>query len=217
MPGPMGLPLARERRNWLRRLGLPLLAALLPLLAAAPLARAGNQQEEALADSVRVALTSAIRDSAPPRPVFRNENDRLRFEGWLAQMSARLQRKMPDQQTRHEFLSTVWYESHRAGLDESLVLGLIQVESAYRKYAVSLVGARGYMQVMPFWTRVVGDNNRSALFNMQANLRYGCSILRMYLDMERGNYFLALGRYNGSRGKPDYPNAVLAAKNFWRY
>ena len=212
MPGPIGLPLGRERRNWLRRLGLPLLAALLPMLALA-----GNQQEEALADAVRVALTSAIRDSAPPRPVFRSESDRLRYEGWLAQMSARLQRKMPDEQTRHEFLRTVWYESHRAGLDESLVLGLIQVESAYRKYAVSLVGARGYMQVMPFWTRVVGDNNRSALFNMQANLRYGCSILRMYLDMERGNYFLALGRYNGSRGKAEYPNAVLAARNFWRY
>jgi soluble lytic murein transglycosylase-like protein len=209
-------PVQAERRNWLRRLGLPLLATLLPLVCA-PFAHAGNQQEEALADSVRVALASAIRDNAPPRPVFRSESDQRRYEAWMAQMSARLKRKMPDDQTRHEFLSTVWYESHRAGLDESLVLGLIQVESAYRKYAVSLVGARGYMQVMPFWTKVVGDSNRSALFNMQANLRYGCSILRMYLDMERGNYFLALGRYNGSRGKPEYPNAVLAAKNFWRY
>jgi len=209
-------PVRVERRNWLRRLGLPLLATLLPLVCA-PFAHAGNQQEELLADSVRVALTSAIRDSAPPRPVFRTEGDQLRYQAWVTQMSARLKRKMPDEQTRAEFLSTVWYESHRAGLDESLVLGLIQVESAYRKYAVSLVGARGYMQVMPFWTRVVGDSNRSALFNMQANLRYGCSILRMYLDMERGNYFLALGRYNGSRGKPEYPNAVLAAKNAWRY
>jgi len=206
-----------ERRNWPRRLALSLLTALLPLLACAPLAQAGNQKEEALADSVRLALANAIRDSAPPRPSFRSEGDRLRYEAWLGQMSARLKRKMPDDQTRNEFLSTVWYESHRAGLDEGLVLGLIQVESAYRKYAVSLVGARGYMQVMPFWTSVVGDSNRSALFNMQANLRYGCSILRMYLDMEGGNYFLALGRYNGSRGKPEYPNAVLAAKNNWRF
>jgi soluble lytic murein transglycosylase-like protein len=97
------------------------------------------------------------------------------------------------------------------------VLGLIQVESAYRKYAVSMVGARGYMQVMPFWTKVIGDSNRRALFDMQTNLRYGCSILRMYIDMEGGNLYLALGRYNGSRGKPEYPNAVLAAWKNWEF
>jgi soluble lytic murein transglycosylase-like protein len=97
------------------------------------------------------------------------------------------------------------------------VLGLIQVESAYRKYAVSLVGARGYMQVMPFWTKIIGDSNRRALFDMQTNLRYGCSILRMYIDMEQGNLYLALGRYNGSRGRPEYPNAVLAAWKNWQF
>jgi soluble lytic murein transglycosylase-like protein len=96
-----------------------------------------------------------------------------------------------------------------------LVLGLIQVESAYRKYAVSMVGARGYMQVMPFWAKVIGDDDRSKLFHMQTNLRYGCAILRMYLDMEAGNLYLALGRYNGSRGRPEYPNAVLAAWKKW--
>ncbi len=96
------------------------------------------------------------------------------------------------------------------------MLGLIQVESAYRKYAVSIAGARGYMQVMPFWTRVIGDDDRRKLFHMQTNLRYGCSILRMYIDMERGNLFLALGRYNGSRGKAKYPNAVLAAWKKWQ-
>jgi soluble lytic murein transglycosylase-like protein len=118
---------------------------------------------------------------------------------------------------RTEFLETLWYETKRAGLDPGLVLGLIQVESAYRKYAVSVVGARGYMQVMPFWTNVIGDSDRRKLFNMQTNLRYGCAILRMYIDMEKGNLFLALGRYNGSRGKPEYPNAVLAAWNKWRH
>ncbi|MYN43810.1 transglycosylase SLT domain-containing protein [Pseudoduganella sp. FT93W] len=186
-----------------------LLAATLPALA-------GNQKEEALADSVRLALANAIRDAAPPQPSFRTEAERQRYQQWLEQMSARLQRRLPDQQTRTEFLATVWYEARRAGLDPAMVLGLIQVESAYRKYAVSMVGARGYMQVMPFWTSVIGDHNRSALFNMQTNLRYGCAILRMYLDMEAGNLFLALGRYNGSRGKSDYPNAVLAAWNHWK-
>ena len=182
----------------------------------APAAQAGTQKEEALADSVRVALANSIKDATPPRITFRTEAERLGYEGWLAQMSARLQRKLPDQQTRHEFLATVWYESRRAGLEPGMVLGLIQVESAYRKYAVSLVGARGYMQVMPFWTNVIGDRDRSALFNMQTNLRYGCAILRMYIDMEGGNLYLALGRYNGSRGRPQYPNAVLTAWNNWK-
>jgi len=182
----------------------------------APAAQAGNQKEEALADSVRVALANSIKDATPPRITFRSDAERLRYEGWLAQMSARLKRKLPDEQTRHEFLATVWYESRRAGLEPGMVLGLIQVESAYRKYAVSLVGARGYMQVMPFWTNVIGDRDRSALFNMQTNLRYGCAILRMYIDMEGGNLYLALGRYNGSRGRPQYPNAVLTAWNNWK-
>jgi soluble lytic murein transglycosylase-like protein len=190
--------------------------ALVVLAAAAPLALAGNQKEEALADSVRLALSNAIKDATPPTPSFRNPSDEARYRNWLDTMSYRLKRKLADEQTRTEFLATVWYEARRAGLDPGMVLGLIQVESAYRKYAVSIVGARGYMQVMPFWTNVIGDRNRSALFNMQTNLRYGCSILRMYLDMEAGNVYLALGRYNGSRGKPEYPNAVLAAWNNWK-
>ncbi|MYN28114.1 lytic transglycosylase domain-containing protein [Duganella levis] len=190
--------------------------ALVVLAVAAPLALAGNQKEEALADSVRLALSNAIKDATPPTPSFRNPSDEARYRNWLDTMSYRLKRKLADEQTRTEFLATVWYEARRAGLDPGMVLGLIQVESAYRKYAVSIVGARGYMQVMPFWTNVIGDRNRSALFNMQTNLRYGCSILRMYLDMEAGNVYLALGRYNGSRGKPEYPNAVLAAWNNWK-
>jgi soluble lytic murein transglycosylase-like protein len=197
--------------KWLARV---LLAAGLACCAAA---QAGNQKEERLADSVRLALANAIKDARPPQPVFRDEAARQRYQLWFAAMSERLKRKLPDQQSRTEFLETAWYEATRAGLDPGLVLGLIQVESAYRKYAVSLVGARGYMQVMPFWTNVIGDSNRRALFDMQTNLRYGCSILRMYLDMEGGNLFLALGRYNGSRGRPEYPNAVLAAWKKWEY
>ncbi|MDL2354451.1 MAG: lytic transglycosylase domain-containing protein [Pseudomonadota bacterium] len=196
----------------MRWLGRALLAA---GLAAAAAAQAGNQKEEALADSVRLALANAIKDARPPQPVFRDEAARQRYGVWLAEMSERLRRKLPDAQSRSEFLATAWYEATRAGLDPAMVLGLIQVESAYRKYAVSMVGARGYMQVMPFWTGVIGDSDRRKLFNMQTNLRYGCAILRMYIDMEQGSLYLALGRYNGSRGRPEYPNAVLAAWKKW--
>jgi soluble lytic murein transglycosylase-like protein len=186
-------------------------------LAAGGTAHAGNQQEEEMADSVRLALSNAIADTRPPKPAFRDEAARVRYQMWFTEMSARLKKRLPDDLSRTEFLESAWYEATRAGLDPGLVLGLIQVESAYRKYAVSIAGARGYMQVMPFWTRVIGDNDRRKLFHMQTNLRYGCSILRMYIDMERGNLYLALGRYNGSRGKPQYPNAVLAAWKKWEF
>jgi soluble lytic murein transglycosylase-like protein len=186
-------------------------------LAAGGTAHAGNQKEEAMADSVRLALSHAIADTRPPKPTFRDEAARVRYQMWFTEMSARLKKRLPDELSRTEFLESAWYEATRAGLDPGLVLGLIQVESAYRKYAVSIAGARGYMQVMPFWTRVIGDNDRRKLFHMQTNLRYGCSILRMYIDMERGNLYLALGRYNGSRGKPQYPNAVLAAWKKWEF
>ncbi|HTH45259.1 MAG TPA: lytic transglycosylase domain-containing protein [Oxalicibacterium sp.] len=187
------------------------------LLACATFAvHAGNQKEEALADSVRIALSRAISDPSPPIPQFSEIEERLAYLRWLGDMSERLSKRMPDRQTRIEFLRTVWYEARRAGLDPEMVLGLIQVESAFRKYAVSPVGAHGYMQVMPFWTAmVVGKRDARILFNMQTNLRFGCSILRMYLDMEKGDLFLALGRYNGSRGRPEYPNAVLAAWRKW--
>ena len=180
-------------------------------------AHAGNQKEEAMADSVRLALANAIADARPPKPVLRTEAARQRYQQWFDEMSRRLAKRIPDDFSRTEFLETVWYESTRAGLDPAMVLGLIQVESAYRKYAISIAGARGYMQVMPFWTKVIGDGDRRKLFHMQTNLRYGCSILRMYIDMEKGDLYLALGRYNGSRGKPQYPNAVFAAWKTWEF
>ena len=180
-------------------------------------AHAGNQKEEAMADSVRLALANAIADARPPKPVLRTEAARQRYQQWFDEMSRRLAKRIPDDFSRTEFLETVWYESTRAGLDPAMVLGLIQVESAYRKYAISIAGARGYMQVMPFWTKVIGDGDRRKLFHMQTNLRYGCSILRMYIDMEKGDLYLALGRYNGSRGKPQYPNAVFAAWKKWKF
>ncbi|MES2106753.1 MAG: lytic transglycosylase domain-containing protein [Pseudomonadota bacterium] len=178
---------------------------------------AGNQKEEAMADAVRVALAKAVSESRPPRASFADIDERIKYLQWLGEMSSRLKKRLPDNQTRLEFLETVWYEAKRAGLEPALVLGLIQVESAFRKYATSIVGARGYMQVMPFWSRVIGDNDAKKLFQMQTNLRYGCAILRMYIDMEGGNLYLALGRYNGSRGQADYPNAVLSAWKRWEY
>jgi soluble lytic murein transglycosylase-like protein len=185
------------------------------LLAAAQIAHAGAQLEEPLANSVRSALSAAVLDAAPPRPSFDLIDDRLQYLRWLGEMSERLKPRKSEHATRVEFLETLWYESRRAGLEPELVLGLIQVESGFRKYAVSRAGAIGYMQVMPFWSRLIGDGDAARLFHMQANLRFGCVILRYYLDQERGDLFLALGRYNGSRGRPEYPNAVFAARRLW--
>lgn len=178
---------------------------------------AGGQLEEPLADSVRGALSAAIANNAPPVPDFTDPARRLAYLRWLGAMSDRLYRRKTDFQTRIEFLQTVWYESKRAGLDTTMVLGLIQVESAFRKFAISRVGARGYMQIMPFWSRLIGDGEVGRLFNMQTNLRFGCVILRHYLDRERGDTYLALGRYNGSRGRAEYPNAVYAAAKNWAH
>jgi soluble lytic murein transglycosylase-like protein len=111
----------------------------------------------------------------------------------------------------------VQYEATRARLDPQLVLGVIEVESGFRKYAVSRAGARGSMQVMPFWVRLIGAPGHN-LFHLRTNLAYGCAVLRHYLDLEKGDYFRALGRYNGSLGKPEYPNLVLGAwRGRWKY
>ncbi len=199
-----------SRRRWLRWaiVGLAGHGLSIPV-------RAGAQLEEPLVDSVRTALSSAIANAAPPIPEFASDAARRTYQQWLRAMDSRLQRYKPLPEVREEFLQTLWYESRRAGLETSLTLGLIEVESAFRKFAVSPVGARGYMQVMPFWSRVIGDGDASRLFHMQTNLRFGCVILRHYLDRERGDLFMALGRYNGSRGKSPYPQAVLAAAQRW--
>ena len=197
----------------MNRRGLLISAA---ALAALPLrAHAGAQVEEPLADAVRSALSSAIANGAPPKPQFADIEQRLAYLRWLGEMSQRLKSRLSEAQTRIEFLETVWYESRRAGLEPALVLGLIQVESGFRKYAISIAGARGYMQVMPFWAKLIGDGQASHLFHMQGNLRFGCVILRHYLDREQGDMFLALGRYNGSRGRAEYPNAVFASRKRW--
>ncbi len=179
-------------------------------------ARAGAQVEEPLADAVRTALAASVADAAPPRPSFDTMDARLAYLRWLGAASERLKRRKTEHHIRVEFLEAVWYESRRAGLETALVLGLIQVESGFRKYAISSAGARGYMQVMPFWARLIGDGDDRRLFHLQTNLRFGCTILRHYLQIERGDMFLALGRYNGSRGRSEYPNAVFANRRLWQ-
>lgn len=177
-------------------------------------ASAGNQIYEPLSASVAAAMSKSINDSLSTRQAFSSDAE---AQAWLAEMSRRLEKRMPDAVVRRDFLETVHYEATRAGLDPELVLGLIQVESGFRRYAISSAGARGYMQVMPFWLKVIGTSEHN-LFHSRTNLRYGCTILRHYLDIERGNLFRALGRYNGSLGQAWYPNLVLAAwRNHWTY
>ena len=200
---------APARRRLLTALGCAPLAALLPQAV-----RAG-QVEEPLADAVRSALSAAVGNAAPPKPEFTNGAARAAHRQWLDETGARLSRRQPDAASRTEFLETIWYESKRAGLSPSLVLGVVQVESGFRRYAISIAGARGYMQVMPFWARLIGDGDPARLFHPQTNLRFGCVILRHYLDIERGDLSMALGRYNGSRGRPEYPRLVFGALRQW--
>ncbi|RQW28346.1 lytic transglycosylase domain-containing protein [Rhodobacteraceae bacterium CH30] len=186
----------------MRRAAISLLLATLVMPA-----WAGAQREEDLSHTVASALRRSVGDVNAPRLVFDNPRE---GQAWLAEMSRRLEKRIPDAWARERLLTAIHYEATRAGLDPQMVLGLIQVESGFKKYAVSSADARGLMQVMPFWTRSIGTPEHN-LFDLTTNLRYGCAILRHYIDREKGNLFLALGRYNGSRGRSEYPNMVLGA------
>jgi soluble lytic murein transglycosylase-like protein len=190
-------------------------SAILAFCLCIPLAaHAGAQKEEVLSASVQAVLQRSVSDQAVSKPAFASQRE---ADAWLGEMSQRLAKRIPDKDYREDFLSTVHYEATRAGLDPHMVLGLIEVESGFRKYAVSRVGARGYMQVMPFWTKAIGTRDQD-LFHLRTNLRYGCTILRYYLDIEKGDLYRALGRYNGSLGKSGYPNMVKAAwHKHWAY
>ena len=178
------------------------------------LALAGTQKEEPLSASVRAVMQKTVSDSAAPKLLFKSEKEAY---SWLAEMSRRLEKRIPDKAYRLDFLKTVHYEATRAGLDPQLVLGLIQVESGFKKYAVSSAGARGFIQMMPFWVRQIGVSDQN-LFHLRVNLRYGCTILRHYLDIEKGDLYRALGRYNGSLGQAEYPNMVVGTwRRYWDY
>lgn len=187
---------------------------LLTTAAAAGDVLAGAQIYEPLAAEVRAGLRASIADMPAPEHGF---VDSVAAVDWLTDMSRRLEKKIPDFQSRLDFLRTVHYEAVRAGLDPQLVLALIHVESNFRKYAVSKFGARGYMQVMPFWVKLIGRRGDN-LFNLRTNLRYGCVILRHYLEVEKGNLVRALGRYNGTLDNPGYPNMVIGTwRSMWQY
>ncbi len=181
-------------------------AAAIALAGAATFAYAGAQQEEKLAPSVVAGLAKSIADN----PVPLNYANRPDVKRWIDDVSPKLAPRVPDAAERRDLLATVHYEAVRAGLDPQLVIGVMHHESGFRKYAISPAGARGYMQVMPFWVKLIGLPDQS-LFALRTNLRYGCTILRYYLDVENGDYFRALGRYNGSLGRSEYPSAVMAA------
>ena len=172
-----------------------------------PWAVAGAQREETLSDDVASVMRQAVNNVNPPRLVFASAAEGQR---WLNEMSSRLARFVADEYGRKRLLTNIQYESARAGLDTQLILGLIEVESAFRQYAISAVGARGLMQVMPFWQRHIGTPEHN-LFDVRTNLRYGCTILRHYRNVERGNMTRALARYNGSLGRSTYSDAVIGA------
>lgn len=178
------------------------------------LLHANNQRYEPMAASTQTIILHETSDQAVSYPEYAAMADNIT---WLTNMSRRLEKFIPDLIEREEFLRTVYYEATRAGLDPQLVLSVIQVESGFKKYAISYSGARGYMQVMPFWIGVIGHQDHN-LFHLRVNLRYGCTILRHYLDIEKGDYFRALGRYNGSLGEIAYPQLVFNKwSNIWRY
>ena len=195
-----------------RKLNLTMLIVL--LAGSSGLVLAGGQKEEALSERARASLQKSMADTASTKTAFQNPAEE---KAWLAEMSKRLAKRIPDESERLEFLTTLHWEASRAGVDPQLMLGLIQVESGFRKYAVSPVGARGYTQVMPFWVRTIGTRDHN-LFQLRTNLRYGALILRHYIDIERGDLYRALGRYNGSLGRPEYPTLVVGAwKRHWDY
>ena len=173
---------------------------------------AGNQQYEDLKAETQQLMSQMIADTPPTFSSFTNKEEE---SIWINSMKKNLKRFSRNVDDEDSLLKAVHYEATRAGLDPVLVLGLMQVESGFKKYAYSSVGARGYMQVMPFWVDLIGKKDHN-LFHLRTNLRYGCTILRHYLDIEKGNMSRALGRYNGSLGKSEYPNAVFFAATQFR-
>lgn len=150
-------------------------------------------------------LREVLRQAATEAPSF---TDRFDAEVWLTDMSRRLERQVRDPEERIELLTLVHMEAKRVELPPELILAVIEVESNFDRYAVSVAGALGLMQIMPFWLNEIGRPNDN-LLHTDTNLRYGCTILRFYYDKENGDLRRALGRYNGSLGKRKYPNKVI--------
>jgi len=192
-------------------------------------AQAGSQAQEPLADAVRSALSAAVSADDVHHAALERTDLVSARDHWVQRMQPRLERYLRrvavgqwrqewrEVALQRELLETLWYEATRARLEPELVLGLIEVESDFRKFAVSSAGALGLMQVMPFWMRELAQDESRRLFHLRTNLRFGCVILRHYLDRETNDLFMALGRYNGSRGQAAYPKAVMAARDRWQH
>lgn len=171
------------------------------------------QDYETLKEDARILMSNSLNtDLAPKNSSFDNP---IVERMWISNHMDKVKRYHPELEPREDLLRAIHYEATRAGLEPELVLGLIKVESGFNKYAISSVGARGLMQIMPFWTKVIGNETHN-LFDIRTNLRYGCLILRHYLEIEKGDMFRALGRYNGSLGKAQYPTLVVSAANQFR-
>ena len=172
-----------------------------------------KQEKEILSPEVQIGLHASIINPVTPHLVFKNKDH---ANAWITDMSARLKKWMPDDFLRNRYLTIIQYEATRANLDPQLVLSIITVESKFNKYAISNAGARGMMQIMPFWLTQIGTTKQS-LFDVHTNIRYGCTILRYYIQKEHGDITRALARYNGSYHQNWYPNKVYTAYNtYWK-
>ena len=177
------------------------------------LAYAGTQRKEHFSADVQASLHSSIINPIEPHLVFPSTQQ---ADAWLSDMSSRLQRWVPDDFMRKRLLIRIQYEAIRAGLDPQIVLSVITVESRFNKYAISSAGAEGIMQVMPFWLQQIGSSSQS-LLSVETNIRFGCTILRYYLQRENGDLQRALARYNGSLGQTWYSDKVmLAYHKYWQ-
>jgi soluble lytic murein transglycosylase-like protein len=179
-------------------------------------ANAAGQIKEKMAPEVQSGLHTSIINPIKPRLVFA---DKQRGDVWLAEMSNRLKKWVPDEFLRNKYLTIIQYEATRAGLDPQIVLSVITIEGRFNKYAIGTSGEKGMMQIMPFWMEQIGSNNQN-LFDVQTNIRYGCTILRYYLKQEHGNMIRALARYNGAlrlKNYAEYPSKVFDAYNkYWK-
>ena len=194
----------------LRKLTLPAILIITSLTC-----YAGNQMKEQLSPEVQAGLHTSIINPIKPHLVFANTE---MAEAWIKDMSNRLKKWVPDDFLRNRYLTIIQYEATRAGLDPQLVLSVVTVEGKFNKYAIGTSGERGMMQIMAFWLNQIGNPNQD-LFDVQTNIRYGCTILRYYLKRENGNLTRALARYNGALKLPNYagyPDRVFSAYNkYW--
>jgi len=196
-------PLTRSATRFASSLNLVLWIFLAKLCIASP------QSEEDVDEEMKQALKAAITDAE-------SFTDKFEAEVWLLQKATVLEKFVKDEKQRMHILKEVHKAAKKAEVPPEFVLAVIEVESHFNRFAISVVGAQGMMQVMPFWKKVIGRESDN-LIDLKTNLKYGCAILKIYLDREKGQWATALARYNGSYGKYWYPEKVMNAwERHWR-